>query len=183
MQITFNDNQKTSLFLMTDVRLKKKSKYFKKIFNYILMLKFFLVEKQQYKKLNLFLKEKSSTVFSTKSPFILYFICFSFSSINTFLSVTNAKGRLEFSFSAGLLNFKGKSKKSRFQVLKIFFKELYQLKLSRFKNKPVSLHLNNVGSYKRFILRKIKKKLFIKIVKNYQPYSYNGCRRKKKFRK
>ena len=81
------------------------------------------------------------------------------------------------------MGFKGKSKKSRFQILKLFFVELKKLKFKFLRKNPVSLHLNNVGSYKRFIIRKLKRRFFIKIIKNYQVYAYNGCRKKKKIRK
>ena len=114
---------------------------------------------------------------------MLYSICFSFSSVNTFLYVTDALGVLKYRYSAGLLNFKGKAKKSRFQILKMFFKELRKLKISLLKNKPILLSLENVGSYRHLIVRNLKKNFFIRIVNNRQTHPYNGCRKKKKSRK
>ena len=186
-------NSKLELFLINKGRLKKKSNYFRKVVSYVLELENLLGEKSGYKKLGHLLKERNVLKSLNKKilflPFdqrgfvVLYSIFFSFSAVNTFLCVTNAFGNLKFSLSAGLLSFKGKLKKNRFRILKLFFKELRKLKSNYLKNNPVSLHLNNVGFLKRFIIRNLKKKFLIKIIKNYQSYSYNGCRRKKKFRK
>lgn len=181
---------KSSLFLVHNTRLKKKSRYSRKVIYYRSELENLLIEKQKYKKLNRFLREQAITGLDSevflplmRGVTLLYIVSFSFSAINTFLCVTDVLGTLKFSFSAGLLDFKGKSKKRRFQILKLFFAELKKSQLNFLKQNPVALNLNNVGSYKRFIVRKLKKKLFIKVIKNYQSYSYNGCRKKKKVRK
>ena len=186
-------NSKSELFIANKGSLEKKSNYFRKVVSYILELENLLGKKSGYKKLDYLLKEKSvsksldrkrlSFLFDQRGLVVLYSIFFSFSAINTFLCVTDAFGSLKFSSSAGLLSFKGKSKKNRFRILKLFFKELRKLKLNFLRENPVSLHLSNVGFLKRFIIRNLKKKFSIKIIKNYQSYSYNGCRRKKKFRK
>ena len=181
----------TSLFQVNNNRLKKKSHYFQKVTSIVLELESLLDEKQHYKKLNFFFKSSSGRdSYSNQSlpicyagVIVLYSISFFFSAINTFFCVTDALGCLKFSSSAGLVGFKGKSKKSRFQILKLFFLELRKLKFNFLRKNPVSLNLNNVGSYKRFIIRKLKRKFFIKIIKNYQVYAYNGCRKKKKIRK
>jgi ribosomal protein S11 len=179
----------SSSFLSNNNRLKKKSTYSKKVINSILQLKTLLNEKQTYEKLSLFLEKKidrvspAMTNLKKKGSIVLYSICFSFSAVNTFLYVTDALGTLKFRYSAGLLNFKGKLKKSRFQILKLFFKELRKLKITVLKNKPISLHLKNVGSYRYLIVRNLKKLFFVRLIKNYQTHPYNGCRKKKKLRK
>ena len=172
---------KSSLFSLNNIRLKKKSVHLKKITKYISKLKTSLNEKSNSKKLN-FLSQKNSLK-KKRGYVVLYSICFSFSSVNTFLYVTDALGNLKFRSSAGLLDFKGKAKRSRFQILKMFFKELRKLKISLLKNKPILLVLENVGSYRHLIVRNLKKKFFIRIVNNFQTYPYNGCRKKKKARK
>jgi ribosomal protein S11 len=177
---------KSSSFLLNNIHLKKKSAYSKKLIKSIDQLKTLLNEKQNYTKSNIFLKkstERQSSTVLKRGSIVLYSICFSFSAVNTFLYVTDALGKLKFRFSAGLLNFKGKLKKSRFQILKLFFKELQKLKISFIKNKPIALHLENVGSYRHLIVRNLKRKFFIRIIKNYQVHSYNGCKKKKKLRK
>lgn len=173
---------------------KQKSVYSKTVINYLAQFKSFIDEKEKYKKLNSFLEKPCDKYFIKptflvpltpvkKGPIILYSVCFSFSAVNSFLYVTDASGKLKYSYSAGLFQFKGKSKKNRYLVLKLFFKELYKLKMSCLKNKPISVFLNNVGSYKYRIIKQLKKSFFIKVVKNFQTHSYNGCRHKKKARK
>jgi ribosomal protein S11 len=177
---------KSSLFSLNNIRLKKKSVHLKKLNKYILKLKLSLQEKINIKKLNILPNNQSLSnnyVRKKKGFIVLYSICFSFSSVNTFLYITDSLGNLKFQYSAGLLDFKGKAKKSRFQVLKMFFKELRKLKVSLLKNKPIALVLENVGSYRHLIVRKLKKNFFIRVVNNTQIHSYNGCRKKKKSRK
>ena len=172
---------KSSLFSANNIRLKKKNIHLKKITKCISKLKISLNGKSNSKKVN-FLSQKNSLK-KKRGYVVLYSICFSFSSVNTFLYVTDALGNLKFRSSAGLLDFKGKAKRSRFQILKMFFKELRKLKISLLKNKPILLVLENVGSYRHLIVRNLKKKFFIRIVNNFQTYPYNGCRKKKKARK
>lgn len=178
---------KSSSSLLNNVRLKKKNAYLKKVTNHISKLKTVLSEKQNHKILNSSVHDNSTTfsnsIIKKKGHIVLYSICFSFSPVNTFLYVTDTVGRLRFRYSAGLLNFKGKAKKSRFQILKLFFKELRKLKINLLRNKPIALNLENVGSYKHLIVRYLKKKFFIRIVNNRQTHPYNGCRKKKKSRK
>ena len=171
---------KSSLFSANNIRLKKKNIHLKKITKYISKLKISLNEKSNSKKVN-FLSQKNSLK-KKRGYVVLYSICFSFSSVNTFLYVTDALGNLKFRSSAGLLDFKGKAKRSRFQILKMFFKELRKLKISLLKNKPILLVLENVGSYRHLIVRNLKKSFFIRIIHNFQTHSYNGCRKKKKSR-
>nr|YP_009317749.1 ribosomal protein S11 [Navicula ramosissima]AOY40395.1 ribosomal protein S11 [Navicula ramosissima] len=168
---------KPSLFSLNNIRLKKKSVQLKKIIKYILKLKTTLNEKKEFKRLS-FLNYNNSLkdnfARKKKGLVVLYTICFSFSSVNTFLYVTDSRGNLKFRYSAGLLDFKGKAKRSRFQILKMFFKKLRILKLNLLKDKPISVVLKNVGSYRHRIVRELKKKFFIRIVNNFQSHSYNG---------
>ena len=177
---------KSSLFSLSNIRLKKKSAQLKKVTKYISKLKVTLNKNQDLKRLKLLSENKltkNNFVNKKKGFIVLYSICFLFSSVNTFLYVMDSVGNLKFQFSAGLLDFKGKAKKSRFQILKMFFKELRKLKISFLKNKPILLILKNVGSYRHLIVRNLKKKFFIRIINNFQTHPYNGCRKKKKSRK
>lgn len=177
----YNSIEKSSLFFVNNVRLKKKNVYLKKLSCYISELGDSLAEKHKYKSLNLVYRKKIFLL--KKGSFVGYSVRFSFTALNTFLHVIDSLGNLKFSSSAGSLGFKGKSKKNRFQVLKLFFKELRKLKLNLLKSNPISVHLDNVSSYRRLIIKNLKKILFVKVVGNYQTYSYNGCRKKKKLRK
>jgi ribosomal protein S11 len=95
-------------------------------------------------------------------------------------------GNLKFFHSAGFLKYKGKNKKSRFVVLKDMYKILIS-KLKFLKSQPVALHLKNVGFAKFWVIRVFKKKFFIRVVRSFNKYPHNGCRkrkmRRKKFRK
>lgn len=174
-----NNNKKNSIFL-SNLSLKKKNVYNKKVVKSINKLKLSLTEKQKYKEFNFLTKNLKNT---RNGSVVVYIIYVSFSLANTFLYVTDALGKLKFRYSAGLVDFKGKQKKIRLQVLNRFFRELKKLKMGVIKNKPVALHLNNVGFYKYLIIKNLKKDFFIGFIKSYQTYSYNGCRKKKKLRK
>ncbi len=143
--------------------------------------------KQQCKSLYFLLFKQRRLVESEKrikSGFLIQYIMhFSFSATNTLLHITDALGNLKFQHSAGSVNFKGKQKKIRIMVLNRFFHTLRRLKISFLKNKPIALHLSNVGFYKKFLIRHLKRYFYIRVVKNYDSYSYNGCRKKKKVRK
>lgn len=166
--------------------LKKKYFYVKKINKCIFKLRSVLSEKQKFKHSNvMLLKDLKKLRYKKqlKGMLLVYIIHFSFSPANTFLQVTDTAGNLKFCCSAGLVNFKGKQKKSRIVVLGKFFNKLRQLKISFLRNKPVVVHLKNVGFYRYFIIRNLKKYFFIKMVKNYEFYPYNGCRKIKKLKK
>ena len=173
---------KKNLFL-NNTNLKKKSLYHKKIENSVSKLKGLLNEKQQYKGLDSLMSRTSSSEKQKSGLMVVYIVHFSFSPTNTFLHITDTLGNLKFSYSAGLVSFKGKQKKSRIQVLTRFLRELRKLKISTLKDKPIALHLNNVGSYKYFITKNLKKNFFVRLIKSYETYAYNGCRKKKRLRK
>jgi len=177
------NNIEKNLFL-DNLSLKKKHIYSKKIVDSIFKLKDSLSGKQKRNRLSFLPKTLTDKSISKKSGSVLvYTVYFSFSTVNTFLYVTDALGSLKFRYSAGLVDFKGKQKKSRIQVLNRFFRELGKLKIGTLKDKPVALHLNNVGFYKYLIVKNLKKDFFVRFIKSYQTYPYNGCRRKKQLRK
>ena len=170
-----NNTEKTKF--LNNLNVVKKNMYFNKTIGYIFKLTNSLIKNPK------FLNFSFKSFRKNNGLIVIYAICFKFSAVNTFLHVTDGLGNLKFSYSAGLLNYKGKQKKNRMQVLNGFFKKLRELKTNILKNKPIALHLNNVGFYKYLIVRNLKKQFFIQFVKNYQSYSYNGCRKKKALRK
>lgn len=178
----YNSDLKNKIFL-NYFYLKKKYLYIRKINKYIFKLKNIFTKKQKYKISFLKNLQNLKNKRLLKGLLVMYIVHFSFSATNTFLHITDTSGNLKFHYSAGLLEFRGKQKKVRIVVLSSFFHILRQLRISLLKNKPIALHLNNVGSYRYFIIRKLKKYFFIRIVKNYELYPYNGCRKKKKVRK
>lgn len=122
--------------------------------------------------------------FIQKQNFLIFYaIYFNFSESNTNLQITDSKGKSKIFYSAGLVNFKGKQKILRRLVLIKLFNILTLLKLKFIKNSPIALHLKNVGSNKWLILKKLKRKFFIRIIKTFELSAYNGCRKKKERRK
>jgi len=178
---SINNISNKNLFL-SNLSLKKKSSYSNSIRSCIVNVKKLLSDKQKTTSLSLL--ETSSLKTKPQNDFsISYIIYFSFSPTNTFLYVTDSLGNLKSRYSAGSVEFKGKQKKVRILVLTRFLRELRKLKISMLKTKPIALHLHNVGFYKYFIIKNIKKYFFIRLIKSYSIYSYNGCRRKKQLRK
>ena len=106
----------------------------------------------------------------------------SFSRSNTLLHVMNSSGILKFFCSAGNLSYKGNSKKARALVLKSMINLLVR-KLKFLRYKPIALHLKNVRFMRFWIVKRFKKKFTIRIVKNFNSYPYNGCRKRKVRRK
>lgn len=113
---------------------------------------------------------------------VRYIIDITFSKTNTLLHVMDFSGNLKFFCSAGDLNYKGKNKIARGLILKHFYKILV-LKLQFLSNQPLALHLKNIKFDKFWIFKKFKKTFFIKTIKVFKNYSYNGCRNKKIRRK
>lgn len=114
---------------------------------------------------------------------VWYIIDISFSRSNTFLHVMNSDGGLEYYSSAGPLKYRGKRKTSRLNV----FKSMYRILIKQrgfLEKKPIALHLKNIGgTVKRKIVKKLEKKFFIKTVKMFNLFPFNGCRNKKIRRK
>jgi ribosomal protein S11 len=112
------------------------------------------------------------------STFVTYIINIVFAKTNTLLHITNSSGKILFFYSAGLLKIKNRKKRARVLVFKSFYKVI-MTKLTFVKKKPIALHLTNVGSNRFWIIKRLKKKLFIKTIRNFDAYPYNGCRKPK----
>lgn len=168
--------------VLKNLNLTKKYSFLQKVSKNALELKKLLASDQKYRNLNSLLKKKNSI--KNKKIFLLsYIICFSFSPKNTLLHITDVWGNLKFRYSAGLVGVTGKQKKNRILVLGRMCNVLKKIRITLLKNKPIALHLNNVGSYKYFIIKRLKKEFFIQVIKNYETYAYNGCRSKKRLHK
>ena len=161
--------------------IKLKKQYIKQLKNKVILLK--SLKDKNYKKLNSILFFYGDYKKLYKEDFLVtYIIDITFSKSNTFIHVMDFSGHLKFFSSAGYLQYKGKGKKSRSTILRDMYKIL-KLKLKFLKDQPVALHLKNVGSAKFWIIKLFKKKFFIKVVRSFNTYPYNGCRKKKIRRK
>jgi ribosomal protein S11 len=113
---------------------------------------------------------------------VVYIINISFLKANTTIHVSDIRGNLKLFFSAGSVDLTGKQKKKRrIAVSKLI--SLLLKKASFLNRKPIALHLSNVSFYKNVIVRKLKRNLYIKIIKIFNQTPHNGCRKKKLRRK
>lgn len=123
---------------------------------------------------------------SQEENLVTYIIDINFLRSNTFVHVTDFLGNSKFFYSSGSFNYSGRNKKSRYLVFRDVYRVLVS-KLKFLKGKPIALHLKNVGYNRFWIVKKLKKKFFIKSLRLYTTYPYNGCRkpkmRRKKFKK
>jgi len=176
--VKINHNSKLNLDkFFREIKLKKQ--YLKQLKNKVIFLN--SLKEKNYKKISSLLHEVSKK--PIKEDFLVsYIIDITFSKTNTFIHVMDFSGHLKFFCSAGSLQYKGKSKKSRSLVLKDMYKVLVS-KVKFLKDQPVALHLKNVGFAKFWIIKLFKKKFFIKVVLSSNTYPYNGCRKNKMRRK
>lgn len=161
---------------LKDINLKKQ--HSKKIQNNILLI-------NQLKEINH--KKIGSRFFRKpmkplKTSFVMYIIEIFFSKKNTLFHISDCLGNTKFFYSAGTFQQKGKNKIFHSIILKKFYRLLI-LKLKFLKKVPVAVHFKNTNSNMLWFLKKLKKKLFITVVKNFNRYPYNGCRKKKIRRK
>jgi len=113
---------------------------------------------------------------------VMYVINISFLKANTTIHVSDIKGNMKLFYSAGSIGLTGKQKRKR----RIATSKLISLLLQKatfLSKKPIALHLNNVNSYKSFIVNKLKRTFYIRLIKSFNQIPYNGCRKKKIRRK
>jgi ribosomal protein S11 len=101
---------------------------------------------------------------------------------NTLINVNDIKGNPKFFYSAGMFKLQKRQKirqpKAIFTILRALL-----LKSKIFKTKPVAIHFNNLFfNYQSYILKKLKQKIFAKLIISYIYRPHNGCRLKKKKR-
>ena len=123
--------------------------------------------------------------FRANIAFVMFIVEISFSKKNTLFSVSDFSGNIKFFYSAGSFQQKGKGKVARSMLLRKFYRLLVS-KLKFVRKVPIAIHFKNADSNMFWFLKKLKKKFFITVVKNFIQYPYNGCRtrkiRRKKFK-
>lgn len=159
-----------------EIHLKKQ--YLKKVQNKAQFLN--KLNERNYK--NVGWKFSNTVTKPLKSTFVMYVVEISFSKKNTLFHVSDCSGNVKFFYSAGSFQQKGKGKTVRSTVLRKFYKLLVS-KLKLVKRVPIAIHFKNVDSNMFWFLKKLKKKFFITLVKHFNQYPYNGCRKKKIRRK
>ena len=122
------------------------------------------------------------TSFFNNKKLISYVININISPTNTLININNIKGAPKFFYSAGMFNLQKKQKIRQPKAMIVILRALL-LKSKIFKTKPVAIHFNNLFfNYQSYIFKKLKRKIFIKLIVNYIFGSHNGCRLKKKKR-
>jgi ribosomal protein S11 len=157
-----------------------KKQYLKILKNQFLLIN--SIKQKNYKLLYYNLAKENQFHGSINTNVVTYVIGITFSRSNTFLHVMDSYGKLKFFSSAGLFNFKGKDKKSRYNVFKHFLRVLTK-KLTFLRDQPIALHLKNVRSKQFWVVRRLKKKFFIVCLKIFDLSPFNGCRNRKIKRK
>ena len=179
---TLFDNLANKLKLETSL-LQKEKFYVKNVLSQVAYLK--KLKANEYKNLGVskFIIHNNKRKETNPQDFmVMYIINISFLKANTTIHVSDIQGNLKFFYSAGSVELTGKQKRKR----RIALSKLISLLLKKatfLGSKPIALHLNNVNFYKNLIVRKLKRNLYIKIIKIFNQTPYNGCRKKKLRRK
>jgi len=130
-------------------------------------------------KMNYFMSYMSLSFFNHQK-LISYVININLSSTNTLINLNDIKGNPKFFYSAGMFNLQ-KNQKTRQPKAIITILRALLSKSKIFKTKPVAVHFNNLFfNHQSYIFKKLKQKIFIKLVTSYKYGSHNGCRLKKK---
>ena len=172
----------TSKLKLRTSTLKKEKFYIKNLLNQAIYLKK-LKKNGSIRSLN----KKEFISFSKKMNLkdftVAYIISISFLKANIVIHVSDIQGKLKLFYSVGsIINLHGKRKRKRqIAISKLIF--LVLKKAVFLGQKPIALHLNNVNFYKNLIISKLKRNLYIKIIKILNQIPYNGCRKKKLRRK
>ena len=110
---------------------------------------------------------------------VSYVIHVNLSLTNTYVSVTDIKGRIIISLSSGSVGLKKRQKRTQPLAIVSVFKELF-LKTKFLDGERVSIHFHGVKFYyEALVVRLLKPKVFIKTVRSYNLHPHNGCRPKK----
>ena len=120
--------------------------------------------------------------FFNSQKLISYIINISLSSTNTIINVNTIKGNPKFFYSAGMFKLQ-KAQKTRQPKAIITILRALLLKSKIFKTKPAALHFNNLFfNHQSYIFKRLKRKVFTKLITSYIYRPHNGCRLRKKRR-
>ena len=120
--------------------------------------------------------------FFNNQKLVSYIININLSTTNTLINVNNIKGIPKYFYSAGMFDLQKKQKIRQPKAIIIILRALL-LKSKIFKTKPVAVHFKNLFfNYQLYIFKKLKRKIFTKVVLSYTFSSHNGCRLMKKKR-
>ena len=142
----------------------------------LLCIRFYMLRKINYFILDIFI------AMFNHQKLISYTININTSTTNTFININTIKGNPKSFISAGMLKLKKRQKTKQPKAVITILKALLS-KFKIFKIKPVALHFNNLFfNQQSYVLKRLKQKIFIKIIITYNYFAHNGCRLKKKKR-
>lgn len=151
--------------------------FFLSWFTVFILAKFRIIQK----KLDYFISYLFFSFFNCQK-LINYVIYFNLSPTNTFININSITGNPKRFYSAGMFDLKKKQKTQQPKAI-ITMLRSFLLSFKNFKIKPVALHFNNLLFNKQsYICKKLKEKIFIKLITIYTCYPHNGCRMKKRKR-
>jgi len=120
--------------------------------------------------------------FFINQKLISYVININLSLTNTLINVNDIKGNPKFFYSAGMFSLQKRQKTRQPKAIITILRALLS-KSKSFKIKPVAVHFNNLFfNHQSYIFKKLKQKVFIKLVTSYSYRPHNGCKLKKKKR-
>ena len=120
--------------------------------------------------------------FVNNQKLLSYVININLSLTNTLINVNDVNGNPKFFYSAGMFNLQKKQKTRQPKAIITILRALL-LKSKFFKTKPVAVHFNNLFfKHQSYVFKKLKRKIFAKLVISYLYKAHNGCRLKKKKR-
>lgn len=165
--------------MLLSIKLKKQ--YLQKLTHKINLIN--NLQEKNYQSLNFNIFNFSLNNLLNEDFLITYIIDITFSRSNSFLTVMDFAGNVQFFHSSGALGYPGKAKrKSRYVVIKDFYKILSS-KLAFLNDQPLALNIKNAGSSQHLALKLLHKKFFIRVVNIFSLDPHNGCRQKKVKRK
>ena len=113
------------------------------------------------------------------NEYVNYIINVNVTLTNTIVSVTDIKGNVLISLSAGSVNLSDRQKRQQPLALLNLFKSL-TIKAKFLENKPLAIHFKNTKSfYESLIINLLQNKYYIVSVQSYNLLPHNGCRPKK----
>lgn len=156
----------------------------KETFSFFISWLFILIFLNSYKlktKINYFIKYIFVSAYQNQK-LINYVLNINQLKTNTLINLNDIKGNPKIFYSAGMLNLQKKQKIRQPKAAITMLRQLIS-KSKNLKQKPAVLHFNNMFlNYRSYIFKKLKQKIFIKLIVNYSNTAHNGCRLKKKKR-
>lgn len=132
----------------------------------------------QYLKLN---NIKKHYVFILKNKnnntLIQYIITIKLTNSNIIINITNTNKNLIFSYSSGILEFKGSQKIKHFALINVVKKTKKFIK--KFYLTNFAIHFKGLKKNRQKIFDYFKKFLIVKKIKIFNNIPHNGCRKKK----